>query len=103
MPTTLPTPATSRVPPSSLRNAKTRKTLHGYHTFAEISKQNFRPIPVVLPLKELMAAFTAKVAPIYAKITANLYQSGTLATLRDALQPRLLSGELSVAHQGHHD
>jgi len=65
-------------------------------TFAEISKQNFRPIPVVLPPKELMATFTAKVAPLYARITANLNQSRTLATLRDTLLPKLLSGELSV-------
>ena len=66
-------------------------------TFAEISKQNFRPIRVVLPSKELMAAFTTKVAPLYAQITANLHQSRTLATLRDTLLPKLLSGELSVA------
>ena len=66
-------------------------------TFAEISKQNFRPIRVVLPPKELMAAFTTKVAPLYATITANLHQSRTLATLRDTLLPKLLSGELSVA------
>ncbi len=66
-------------------------------TFAEISKQNFRPIRVVLPPKELMAAFTAKVAPLYAQITANLHQSRTLATLRDTLLPKLLSGELGVA------
>ncbi len=65
-------------------------------TFAEISKQNFRPIRVVLPPKELMAAFTSKVAPLYAQITANLHQSRTLATLRDTLLPKLLSGELSV-------
>ena len=65
-------------------------------TFAEISKQNFRPIRVVLPPKELMAAFTDKVAPFYAQITANLHQSRTLATLRDTLLPKLLSGELSV-------
>ena len=64
-------------------------------TFAEISKQNFRAIPVVLPQKELMAAFTAKVAPLYAQVTANLQQSRTLATLRDALLPRLLRGALS--------
>jgi type I restriction enzyme S subunit len=63
-------------------------------TFAEISKQNFRPIRVVLPPKELMAAFTAKVTPLYAQITANLHQSRTLATLRDRLLPKLLSGEL---------
>jgi type I restriction enzyme S subunit len=64
-------------------------------TFAEISKQNFRPIRVVLPPKELMAAFTAKVAPLYAQITANLRQSRTLATLRDTLLPKLLSGKVT--------
>ncbi len=67
-------------------------------TFAEISKQNFRPILVELPPKELMAAFTAKVAPLYAQITANLHQSRTLATLRDALLPKLLSGDIRVAN-----
>ena len=71
-------------------------------TFAEISKQNFRPIRVVLPPKDLMAAFTNTVAPLYAQITANLHQSRTLATLRDALLPKLLSGELSVAHLSRH-
>ena len=65
-------------------------------TFAEISKRNFRPIFVVLPPKELMTAFTAKVAPFYAQITANLYQTRTLVTLRDTLLPQLLSGELRV-------
>jgi len=65
-------------------------------TFAEISKQNFRPIPVVLPPKDTMAAFTAKVAPMYAQIEANLRESRTLAALRDTLLPKLLSGELRV-------
>jgi type I restriction enzyme S subunit len=68
-------------------------------TFAEISKQNFRPIPVVLPPIELMAAFTAKAAPLYAQISANLHQSQALANLRDTLLPKLLSGELNV--EGH--
>lgn len=67
-------------------------------TFAEISKQNFRPILVVLPPREIMAFFTAKVAPLYAQITANLRQSLTLATLRDSLLPKLLSGELDVSN-----
>jgi type I restriction enzyme, S subunit len=68
-------------------------------TFAEVSKQNFRPIRVVLPPKELMAAFTAKVALLYTQITTNLGQSRTLATLRDTLLPKLLSGELNVAEK----
>ena len=65
-------------------------------TFAEISKQNFRPIRVVLSPKELMTVFTAKVGPLYVQITANLRQSRTLATLRDTLLPKLLGGELRV-------
>ncbi len=65
-------------------------------TFAEISKTNFRPILVELPPKELMAAFTEKVAPLYAQITANLQQSRNLAILRDTLLPKLLSGKISV-------
>ncbi len=65
-------------------------------TFAEISKRNFRPIPMVLPPTELMAAFTDRVAPHYEAISSNLRQSRTLATLRDTLLPKLLSGELRV-------
>lgn len=65
-------------------------------TFAEISKHNFRPICIVLPPSELMAVFTAKVAPLYDKITANLHQSRTLATLRDTLLPKFLRGEVAA-------
>lgn len=66
-------------------------------TFAEISKQNFRPLRVVLPPVELMSTFTERVAPLYGQITANLRQSQTLAALRDSLLPKLLRGELRVA------
>jgi type I restriction enzyme, S subunit len=52
---------------------------------------------VALPPKPIAAAFTTKVAPLYTQITANLRQSRTLATLRDTLLSKLLSGELSVA------
>lgn len=65
-------------------------------TFAEISKRNFRPIPVVLPPKELVTAFTVKVAPLYEQITTNLYQSRVLATLRDTLLPTLLNTKFGI-------
>ncbi len=65
-------------------------------TFAEISKQNFRPIPLVLPPERLMSAFEKNVAPLYEKITANLHQSCILASVLDTLLPKLLSGELRV-------
>ena len=52
---------------------------------------------VALPPKSIAAAFTHIIQPMLDRIHANLHQSRTLATLRDTLLPKLLSGELSVA------
>jgi len=52
---------------------------------------------VALPPKPIAAAFTRVIQPMLDRIHANLHQSRTLATLRDTLLPKLLSGELSVA------
>lgn len=52
---------------------------------------------VALPPKPIAAAFTRNIQPMLDRIHANLHQSRTLATLRDTLLPKLLSGELSVA------
>jgi type I restriction enzyme S subunit len=52
---------------------------------------------VALPPKPIAAAFTKIIQPLLDRIHANLHQSRTLATLRDTLLPKLLSGELSVA------
>ena len=65
-------------------------------TFPEISKQNFRPIPLVLPPRNLMAIFTARVAPLYAKLIVTVRQSCTLAVLRRALLPQLAGGSQMV-------
>ena len=45
---------------------------------------------------ELRDAFAIRVAPLWSKHAANERQSRTLATLRDTLLPKLLSGELRV-------
>jgi type I restriction enzyme S subunit len=65
-------------------------------TFQEISKANFRPIPMVVPPKRLCAAFDQRVTPAMLRIEANLRESASLANLRDAILPKLLSGELRV-------
>ncbi len=65
-------------------------------TFQEVSKKNFRPIPMLLPSSELVAAFTECVSPIYSQMTNNLRESQTLTDMRDTLLPRLLSGEVRV-------
>ena len=51
---------------------------------------------VALPPKPIAAAFTRIIQPMLDRIHANLHQSRTLATLRDTLLPKLLSGELSL-------
>jgi type I restriction enzyme S subunit len=50
----------------------------------------------VIPLQPVMTAFDSQMTPIFAAIHANKEQSRTLATLRDTLLPKLLSGELTV-------
>ncbi len=65
-------------------------------TFQEISKRNFRPLPVVVPPRAVMAAYRRTADPLIAKIAANEVEIAALATLRDALLPRLMSGELRV-------
>jgi type I restriction enzyme S subunit len=52
---------------------------------------------VLNPPSALKEAFECRVAPLWAKIHSNAKQSRTLATLRDTLLPKLLSGALSVA------
>ncbi len=51
---------------------------------------------VALPPLPVAAAFTHLIRPMVESMTARLFESRTLATLRDTLLPRLLSGELSV-------
>jgi type I restriction enzyme S subunit len=76
--------------------AELRQRTHGT-VFDTITRQTFDTLDCIFPPANLTRAFDRTVAPLLAQIRANLYQSRTLATLRDALLPKLLSGELSVA------
>jgi type I restriction enzyme S subunit len=55
-----------------------------------------RSLGVLIPPPPIVQAFTKQAAPLFTRILANAKQSRTLATLRDTLLPKLLSGELSV-------
>jgi type I restriction enzyme S subunit len=61
------------------------------------SRDDFYGIPVIVPPPAIQDAFGKIVGGWFAKIFANDHESRTLATLRDTLLPKLLSGELSVA------
>ncbi len=65
--------------------------------FDTITTSTFEATDVLLAPKELLIAFDKQVTPLFQQVHANLHQSRTLATLRDTLLPKLLSGELSVA------
>ena len=70
------------------------------------SHQRIRPESVlemknVIPPKKLVEAFKNHTKPIFDLTSRNIDQSSTLATLRETLLPKLLSGELSVAGLHH--
>jgi type I restriction enzyme, S subunit len=51
---------------------------------------------VSLPPKELAAAFSGRIWPLVERVISNVHECRTLAALRDALLPKLLSGDLRV-------
>ncbi len=65
-------------------------------TFPEISKRNFRPMPVFMPSAELLQVFDSAVAPLHQRIVASEREIRTLAGLRDLMLPKLMSGEIRV-------
>jgi len=65
-------------------------------TFPEISKRNFRPIPIVVPLTDVINKSVEQVEPLHQKIVANLKESRSLVALRDALLSCLMNGKLRV-------
>ncbi len=65
-------------------------------TFLEISKSNFRPIPVIVPDEATSRKFDDIAEPLYRRIVGNEKHSRTLAAVRDALLPKLMSGEVRV-------
>jgi type I restriction enzyme, S subunit len=65
-------------------------------TFQEISKSNFRPLPVVLPSPKVLAAFTEITSPLWNKIVSNHKENERLIKGRDYLLPKLISGEIRI-------
>ena len=55
--------------------------------------ENYR---ICLPATPVVGVFQNAIQPVLEQITANVRESRTLATLRDALLPKLISGEIRV-------
>jgi type I restriction enzyme, S subunit len=66
--------------------------------FPSLSAPDIKGFSVLNPSKSIIEAYERTTKPLIQRIQQNHHQSRTLATLRDTLLPKLLSGELSVAH-----
>ena len=82
----------------SLREAtaQLQQRTHGT-VFDTITTETFKTLDCIFPTPKITAAFDKLVEPLLGQIRANLHHSRTLATLRDTLLPKLLSGELKTA------
>lgn len=65
-------------------------------TFLEVSKSNFRPMPVLTPSSSVLLAFDKLVSEFYKQIANNIKESNMLSNTRDLLLPKLISGDLEI-------
>jgi type I restriction enzyme S subunit len=63
----------------------------GHVTVADMKREH-----IAMPTVELLRYFDLSVGPIHTRISENQKQAQTLATLRDTLLPRLISGQLRL-------
>jgi type I restriction enzyme S subunit len=75
--------------------ATLQQRVHGA-VFDTITRDTLRGVSVATPDRELIRAFETEVAPLLQRILVSLRESRTLASIRDTLLPRLISGELQV-------
>ena len=66
-------------------------------TFKEVSGSTMKNVPAVIPDAETLAKFGDFCAPIFTQQRILEEQNQSLATLRDNLLPKLMSGEIDVS------
>lgn len=66
-------------------------------TFKEVSGSTMKIIPAIIPDAEILARFNDFCTPIFAQQRVLEEQNQALASMRDSLLPKLMSGELDVS------
>lgn len=66
-------------------------------TVIHIGKKDFDTFEIMLPDTELLDAFDAITTPMVEQIVSNSIENKRLAIMRDALLPKLMSGEIDVS------
>ena len=64
--------------------------------FAAVTKKDMEGIELLVPRPEILTAFEQHVGLLDERYALNVQESVTLANIRDALLPKLLSGEIRV-------
>ena len=72
------------------------KARAGGTTFPEISKKSFRPLPVVLPIGEVVTAYQQTADPLFDVLATCVTENLHLTQVRDCLLSQLLSGTVKV-------
>ena len=81
-------------------NLERIKDISGGSTFAEISKKAFRPLPVMVPSKNVLGVYDEASRSLHDRVVSNTRESALLVPMRDALLPKLVSGEIRLAEAG---
>lgn len=61
-----------------------------------LNRGHFSSITVVMPDRELLKEFDTRVSHLFLQMENNLQENETLINIRDALLPKLISGEIEV-------
>ncbi len=61
-----------------------------------VNSKTVREIPILVPGKQVAAAFQDQISTVFAILKKNEQQAQTLTQLRDTLLPRLISGQLRL-------
>ena len=62
----------------------------------KINQANLKNIPIAIPPEDVLSDYNAVIHPLFAKIRNNSMEIHRLTIIRDALLPKLMSGEISV-------
>jgi len=73
--------------------------IHGTGTTQQqLTVPDFRKTEIIVPTEKEMTAFTETVSPLFNQMWANQSENASLSSIRDALLPKLMSGELDVSN-----
>lgn len=97
-------PNNTRILPFVYLYLKSRQTEYPDLAVGSVQKNLYVPIlqelDILVPEESVLLGFCDSVAPLFEQWKNNVAENRTLSQTRDALLPRLMSGELSVADHG---